>query len=262
MSNLPIMLNLQGMVLLIMLAGFLARKLSIINPVVRKHLTDLLLIIILPCNIVDVFAQESSEGISISVFLQLLLISASGHLFSILLGRLIYPMAQPGQQKILRFATCFSNANFFGLPIIEGLYGAIGVLYLSVAMIPLRLLLWSYGLRMFQKEPQDGGPAWKGFLKALRHPCIIAVFIGIIVMAASIQLPSFLGTTINRIGNCTTPVSLIVVGSILAEADPKKLVNKLVLYVSFVRLLLIPLLLFAILRLIGIDPLITGVCTS
>jgi predicted permease len=260
MSNLTVLLNLQGMVLLMMLAGYLARRLDILTPASRKSLTDLLLYIILPCNIVDVFAQESGSGVPFSVFLQLLLISAAAHLIAILLGFALYPMAEGDQKKILRFATAFSNANFFGLPIIEGLYGSQGVLYLAVFMIPLRLLLWSYGLHMFQ-EKIEPGPGRAGFLSALLHPCIVAVFLGALVMALSIPLPEFFGKTINRIGNCTTPVSLMVVGTILAEADLKKLANKLVLYLTFVRLLLIPLALLAVLRLLHVDPMITGVST-
>lgn len=72
-------------------------------------------------------------------------------------------------------------------------------------------------------------------------------------------LPVFLSKTLHYVGDCTTCVSMLVIGSILAEIQLHELNVKRILYYCAVRLLLIPLVVLGVLTLLHIDTLVTGV---
>ncbi len=64
-------------------------------------------------------------------------------------------------------------------------------------------------------------------------------------MLFKIRIPGFVAIQIEALSNCTMALSMIVIGGILAEIDIRKVFNKLTLYFSFIRLILIPLLVMA-----------------
>lgn len=97
--------------------------------------------------------------------------------------------------------------------------------------IPLRFIMWTAGLSLFTNISH------KGALKKLAcHPCIIAVFVGFLLMVLPIELPDFLTSSLNAMSSCTTPVSMLVIGSILALAPIRSLFSLPVLYFTALRL--------------------------
>lgn len=155
---------------------------------------------------------------------------------------------------MLRYGVICSNAGFLGNPIAESVFGSQGLLFASVALIPLRFAMWSSGLKLFTKT--DGKSTAK---KLLTHPCIIAVAVGFVLMLTQVKLPAFFLKALTGIGSCNTAVSMIVIGSILAEIRIKEILNKELFYFSVIRLIGIPLAVLGILKLFPIDNLVTGV---
>jgi predicted permease len=64
---------------------------------------------------------------------------------------------------------------------------------------------------------------------------------------------------IANIGNTVSPISMIVVGAILADVNIKTIFEKSVFYIAGVRLLLLPLLTIGIISVFNLDPTISGV---
>ncbi len=93
----------------------------------------------------------------------------------------------------------------------------------------------------------------------MTHPCIIAVFIGFFLMLTQIKLPGFMLKTLSGIGSSNTAISMIVIGSILAEIHVKEILDKDLFYYSAIRLIAIPAFVLVILKLFGVDSLVTGV---
>ena len=115
--------------------------------------------------------------------------------------------------------------------------------------------MWSAGVSFFTESP-DKKTLVK---KVVTHPCIVACMIGIIVMGLQITLPDFLFDTINNIGKCTTAITMILIGAILSEADLKTMVTKTTAAFSLLRLIIIPLMVFAGCLLTRMPMLVTGV---
>ena len=68
----------------------------------------------------------------------------------------------------------------------------------------------------------------------MTNPCIVAVYTGAILMGSGISLPTFLEDTISGISSCNTPLSMMLVGMMLAEMNPKGLLTKSVAFYTFV----------------------------
>ena len=76
--------------------------------------------------------------------------------------------------------------------------------------------------------------------KILTHPCIIATEIGMVLMVTQFRMPVFLSRTISSLGECTTAVTMVFIGTILAENGAKNLVSRLTVIFSVIRLVVIP----------------------
>ncbi|MDD3363100.1 MAG: AEC family transporter [Hespellia sp.] len=254
--NFTDLFNLQIMMFIMMGIGFFLRKKDIITTPGKLVLTDLVIDLILPCNIISAFCMEFSKEILMQG-LAILIISCLNQVMCVILAYTLYRKFPKEQKMVLQYGTICSNAGFLGNPVAEGIYGPIGLLYASIYLIPQRIIMWSAGVSFFTESPNKKTLA----KKVLTHPCIVAVLIGIVLMVSQIQLPVFLGNTIDNIGDCTTAIVMILIGAILAEADIKTMVTKTTAGYSLLRLIIIPVIVLIGCKLAGMSALVTGLST-
>lgn len=254
MVDIHSLIDLQLTIFLLMLAGYVMTKLKILPPESKKPLTDLVIDFILPCNIIVSFMIEMNRDILISCF-SVFAASIIIQLFAAFAGKFFYHVKNNDELAVLKYGTICSNAGFIGNPVVEGLYGAQGLLYASIYLIPQRIVMWSAGVSCF--TPARGKDVIK---KVITHPCIIAVFIGFIIMLLPFSLPSGIVKTLKTASSCTTALSMIVIGHILAGINPKTIISRLNLYYCFIRLIVFPLIVFAGCRIFSPDTLVTSVC--
>ncbi len=234
--------------------GILVKKLKIVNETGQKNITDLIIYVILPCNIVKSFMVEFSIDL-INTFIGIFLISIYIQGLCMFLGRILYKNIEPRKRKCFQYATICSNAGFLGNPVAEGIFGTMGLTLASIYLIPQRVVMWSAGLSIFTESPSKK----KLFQKVITHPCIIACGIGLALLFSQFQLPSFMVSSIQSLSNCNTALSMMVIGMILADVDYKTIVDKNVIYFTFIRLIIIPILVYIPCKLFHIDSLVTGV---
>ncbi len=247
MSNL---LNLQITIFCLMLSGYILTKTKVLSADARKPLSNLLINFILPCNIITSFMMEFNQKILMDC-LAIFIVSVCLQTFVVISSKYFYPNTDAGKLPVLRYGTIVSNAGFMGSPIAQGLYGDQGLLYASIYLIPLRAVMWSFGVTCFT------GAKGKGVLKKIvTHPCIVAVFLGMILMVAQIQLPKGIEQTIRYAGNANTALSMIVIGNILAEVKASEIFDKQAGWFCIVRLVIIPLLVLTGCKLAGVDELV------
>lgn len=250
MSNL---LNLQITIFCLMLAGYILTKTKVLSAEARKPLSNLLINFVLPCNIITSFIMEFNRKIMMDC-LAILIVSVCIQTFAIFTSKYYYPKTEPPKMSVLRYGTIVSNAGFMGNPIAQGLYGDLGLLYASIYLIPMRAVMWSFGVTCFT------GTQGKGVLKKiLTHPCIVAVFLGMILMITQIQLPTGIEQTIRYAGNANTALSMIVIGNILAEVKASEILDLKAWWFCFVRLAMIPLIVLICCHFAGIDELVKQV---
>ena len=243
--------EMQIVLLCLILVGLLCAKARLVEEQGRSTLSDLILNVFLPCNILSSFFETSrSELPSLGI---VFIISTGTLTLCFLLAKyLLYRKAGAEQKKVLIYATIISNASFLGNPVIESIYGHGALIYSAAFILPLRVALWTVGISLFAETKV-------GIKKLLFHPCLVATYLGFLVMVTGFSTPPLLSRLVFSLGDCTTPVSMIVVGSILGMVKPKQLFTPLTLYYTFIRLVLIPLALMGILFIFRPGPMIQGV---
>ena len=248
-------LNQQLVLLLLVLVGFIVKKLRILNRESEKAVSSLLVNVLLPCNIIQSFLGEitiSAEFVKSCILA--ILIAACIQIVSVFAGKLLFHRFPQEKQAILRYGLICSNSSFVGMPIAETLYGSLGVLYTSLFQIPIRFTMWTAGLSLFTNVNKKDA-----FKKLATHPCIVSIFIGIVLMLTRAELPKFLGDTVYSISKTTVPISMITVGYIMADADVKSLFSKSILYYTAVRLIAFPLLVYGALKLLHTEALLVNI---
>ena len=253
MINLNRLLELQGMMFLLIIIGIILKKKNVVTNEGKRVITDLLINVILPCNIINSFCVEFNKDILIG-FLKIFVIAILIQLGCLLISKIIYNWTSEEKKSVLQYATLCSNAGFLGNPIAENVYGSQGLAYASIYLIPQRIVMWTAGISCFTKA------RGKSVVKTvLTHPCIIAVAVGLTIMIFQIPLPLFIQNTVKSLGGCTMAISMILIGTILSEVNFFSVVNKMSIFYTVVRLVLIPFLVFIFCMIFHIDQLTTGV---
>lgn len=229
--------------------GFLVRKLNVVSLQGQKSLTNLVVDVILPCNILKAFLTADVAAIR-NDGLWVFGISLVFHIFCIFYGRLVFRRPPEGTRKCRRFAAMCSNAGFMGIPVAEGLFGLEGIALANVFLIPMRFFMWSFGIAIF-----SGSHDWKGTLKkVLTHPCIVAVILGITGMLLRVRLPELVMKPLDYLNACNTAMSMLIIGMILARIELRQFLDPSVLLFSAHRLIILPALVYGACLLLPVSP--------
>mgnify|MGYP000857558105 CR=1 FL=1 len=253
-----IVINQVIILFLIMIIGFYAKKRDIINQETRKKLSEILVRITLPAMIIYSYNQEFSQELLQNSWI-MIIYSFGIHIFTAIISGFIFNKFPKNIKDILKFATVYSNCGYMGLPILEALYGKIGIFYASMYITAYNVFTWTNGVMIFTGEKNA-----KAFKKALLNPGIIAVFAGMIIFIFSIKLPYPVLKTCEILGTMTTPLSMLIIGSLIADVNFKELFSGWALYyISVIRLIILPLFVLMVLKLSGInDTTLLGACVA
>lgn len=247
--------NIQGTLFLMILVGALVKKLGIVDEAGRRCLTDLCINVIIPCNILKSCLIDIDPSVLRACGI-LLAVALAIQFVSVALNQVLYKKYPDAQRKVLQYCTLVSNGGFLGNGVAEGVYGTLGLLYASMYLIPMRIVMWSAGTSYFV----SGGTDKKKVLRnILTHPCLVAVYIGMAIMLLHIPLPALLHDTIVGIGNCNTALTMFIIGTILVDVPLLTIVNPTTLWISALRLIVLPAIAWGISFLMGLEPVATGV---
>ncbi len=254
MAGLSELINLQLQMFVLIVVGIILQKSGILGKSGRTVLTDVLLYFVLPCNIIKSFQMEFTKD-ALARFALVFIASALVQVISFIFSRILYRKEPERHKKVLQYVTIVSNGGFLGLPVTEEVFGAEGLMYASIFLIPMRIMMWTSGISCFTGE-SDKKAAFK---KVLRHPCIVAVYIGMFLLVTQLTLPAFLQKTISGAGGATTTISMIVIGSILSEVDVRKVIDLQVCKCVLVRLIILPLCALGLAKVMHLNSLLAGV---
>ena len=247
------MVNAQMILLLYLAVGMYCRMKNIIDDHAKGKLTDLVLKITLPCMIFASFNRPLTPDVLQKTAL-VLLVALCIALLSFIGGKFLYYRYPHERKCILQYCTLVNNSGFLGMPMVSSVYGAEGLLYASFFIIPNRIMMWSAGLSLFTQS--DFKSKCKNILL---NPGIIACFLGLARQLLLIPLPGFLDSTIGNIGSTTSPLSMMIIGTMLVGVSWKSLLEPSIFYLGAVRLIALPLIALVIMKLLGFEPMLTGV---
>ena len=234
--------------------GYLANRRGFLNAEINRKLTDMVLEITLPLMIVG-SVITGDELPARSVILSTLKVAVVFYGMAILAALVVARLlgGTPGQRGVGRCALVFPTMIFIGYPMVVAVFGPEALLYAVILTLPYDILAYTVGALMLGGK---AGVDWK----QLTSPCVVAAVLALILALCRVQLPTVAGELMNFVGNITGPLSLLVVGSLLAELPIGKVFADVRLWaLTAVRLLVLPALLWLILRNMELAPLVLGV---
>ncbi|HZK34385.1 MAG TPA: AEC family transporter [Bacillota bacterium] len=236
---------------LVLLVGTYLSKRKIITEEVTNKLSTLLINVAMPMLIVSSFNFDFDREMLYNAGM-VFVGSVIAHVLAMLISQLVYRKYPSRLKGVLKFCTVFSNCGFMGYPVLESIYGQIGIFYGSIFIIPFHIFSLSYGIIVF--TGQDKKNTFKNLKKILTHPGIIAVAIGMVLFLFSIRLPGPIQEATEMVGSLNSPLAMIIVGALLAKYKLREIIKGFPIYLaSLMRLIVVPLLLYGIMRFINMS---------
>ena len=189
------------------LGGFIFAKIFKVTENERKFLSKLLMYFINPCMVLNSFNREFESQklllLGIVVILSLII-----HVMMIVLG------VFTTKQKIDRLAIAFTNCGFIGIPLIRGVFGDEGIIFLMGYLAVFNILVWTYGYYQLSGKIN--------LIKVITNPNIVAVIFGIILFCMPFTLPQVIARPLYMVADTNTAICMILVGVLLADFHPSQ----------------------------------------
>lgn len=169
------------------------------------------------------------------------------YIISIPLGKLI--KVRPERRGTFRAMFSLSNTIFIGVPINLALFGEKSIADVLLYYIANTIFFWTIGIYCIRN---DAGETSKLFsvesLKKIVSPTLIAFIFSIILILLNISLPGFIMDCCKYMGNLTTPLSMLFIGSTVYSINIRNIKpDKDVIFVLIGRFIISPLTIAAIL---------------
>ncbi len=157
-----------------------------------------------------------------------------------------------------RMLTIFSNVGFIGIPFASAVLGPKSLIFVSICGLVYNVIIYTYGIASLKavslrQHPGESGNVTSGSgfsLRSMFNSGMILSVLTIVVYLADIKVPGMVNTTLTYIANCTTFLSMIVLGTSVAQMVPKEVFTKWRLYVFLVlRQILLPIGLIFVMKL-------------
>lgn len=238
--------------------GYFLFKMKILDVELNKRLTTLLLTVTTPALIIS-SVLSTTEYLLFTDILFVFLVGIIVYIVLPILGFILVKIMRIPlpQQGLYIFMTVFSNIGFMGFPVMKAIFGNDAVFYTAIFNMLFNLLVFSVGTGIMG---YGTGRKMKFNPKDLLSPGVIASLVALVIYMAKIQFPDVISSTVTMIGDITTPIAMLIIGSTLANIPLKEVFSELRIYpYTLIKQVIIPILAYPILRLFIQDPLILGV---
>ena len=155
------------------------------------------------------------------------------------------------RQPVFELLMSMGNNMFIALPIVQTIYGATAAFYVALSCLPFNVLLYTYGV--YRLKSGHGAVGLR--VKEIFSMPLCATILSMLILLLHIPVPGAVRSLISAMSGATMPLSMMVIGASLGSVSLLDAFKNGRLYLaSAVRLLLIPVLIWALLRLFITDP--------
>ena len=240
MENLATVATQVAILFALIAVGFVCRRAKLLNDSSVTGLVNILLIIVTPCLVVDVFQRPFDPG-KMQALSVAFAVSLAAHIAMIALAAACFRRGDDKTRTVFKCASVFSNAGFMGIPLEQAILGDEGVFFGIVYVVVFNLVIWSWGLKIM-----GGGSGWR---KILVNPGTVGLMAGLPLFLCSVKLPEVVGRPIHMLSLLNTPIPMIVIGYYLAGSKFSRVFREPGAWTTgFLRLIACPLILIAILH--------------
>lgn len=243
-----------GTLFIYMIVGFAAGKLRWTGEGAVNTLAGLLMKIFLPCAIFASMLRSGGEDLMRDSLLILVTGVIGVGLSTAGCGLLAKKLPVPkGSKGMWAFVSMIANAGFVGLPVAQAVWGEDGLFLAAVLNCAFGFYTYSIGVKFVSADAERAvGIKWKNIL--LNH-AFIAMVAGFAVFLLRIPVSAPAADLIRSLGNCSTPLSMIVSGILISEGKFGEILRDwTALSAAVVRTFLIPLLVLPVMKWLPYPP--------
>ncbi len=248
-------------ILLLLAVGFLSRKLGYTDEVSNQRLSRIIINVaqcgLILASVMNVESPFSRSDVFLFLGLSFLL---TGFLVGLgYLTPLLLRVKGPARGTYI-FMTAFGNVGFLGMPVIGSIFGTDAVFLPALFCIPFNLFVYSIGISMVSGGAQKARFSYRAFL----NPPVIFSFAALIIFLLDIPFPEFVATSADTLGEMVLPGTLLVLGGSLGGMTFRETFTAggwRCWAQLFIKLLVIPVIVWALLRLVVHNATMLGVFT-
>lgn len=246
----------MAMLVLLMLVGYLCAKLHITGPEFNQRVNPIVINVLLPTTIINSVINVETT-LSGAVILEYIGVMTLMLLILLVISFLTPKLMRVGDESGVLFSVlAFPNNAFVGFPVVQAVFGTQAVFYASLSNIPFNIILYTIGTTQLRSSGEKQKFNWR---QLLTTP-LIATFIAVPLFLTHLHIPTVIADTFSTLSAATTPMSMIVIGTSLGGIPLKKAFGSWRVYAaSFVRLLVCPIVVWALLKLFIADPMLLGI---
>ncbi|MEG1887568.1 MAG: AEC family transporter [Oscillospiraceae bacterium] len=230
---------------LMIIPGFLMRKLKLADGNLAKGFANTILFVTQPALIIVSFIRDFDMQV-LYIAAGVLAFSFVAHTMYYIIARRCFKKTTLEMRKVLQFASIFSNAGYMGIPLIMSIIDSAAGIYASVYIIGFNVFSWSLGCLIYSED--------KSYISAKKifiNPATIPTYIGLLLFLtpANRLVPTLLVDALEMLKLTVAPMSMMMIGIRLAEAKWKGVLRDVQLIKATVmRLILFPVLLWIIMK--------------
>ena len=250
-----------GKLVLAVAIGYYLYKTGIFNVEINQKLSYFILNITMP--LLTITSMNGTDlGDSGTVMLYIVVgLAFYGVLPFIGKGFNLLTKVKKGEWPTYEACCIFSNNTFMGFPVCASLYGAGCIFYVSMFNLAFNLMYYTYGNVLFDGNRGKGKTSVREVLKAVINPGLVASLMAVVLFLLDVKLPEGLVQVCDFVGGITSPLSMVVIGSVIGSYSVGKLMKSdWRLYVlAAMRLCVFPVVTYLIMTALGFGGAMLGV---
>ena len=219
--------------------GYAFNRIKILNSETCTAMSKLIINAASPCLIFSSVVSVGSERKGEALFL--LWIGFAIYIFMAAIAFITVKLVRVPKEKFATYMCIliFGNVGFLGFPIAQSLYGSLGLFYMGILNIHFTLFAYTFGMMLM--SGRDGDGKVKVSFRTLINPGTVGVALALIFFFLEIKIPDIILEPISFIGQITSPLAMIVLGSTIAQYPLKEVFTNTRNYItSIVKLLVMP----------------------
>jgi len=229
---------------LMMALGFLLVKAHLLKAEDSRVLSVIVIYLVIPCVILKSFQIEFTEEIR-NGFLLAVGVAVAVNFVLMALTRLYAKWL--GLNPVERASIMYGNTGNLIVPLVMSVLGDEWVIYASAFMFVQLVFLWTHANCLIGG---GRGISWK---KLFTNVNLIAVAVGLLLLVAGIRLPPLLLETFGQLSGTVGPLSMMMIGMLLADVNWKRvLTGKRLYFVTALKMAVTPLLILALFKCSGL----------
>jgi predicted permease len=247
------------------LIGFVANKVGWLPSESGKYLSKIVVNIAAPCAVLQSMSAQKMSGGAVVFVLEIIALSFGVYfvswLCSLPVGALLRVRME--EKGVYRSFVIFSNNGFMGFPIVLAVFGTAGLFYIILSNMAAIILQYTLCVSLIKKDaaailghkPRKG--SMRSRLKAVFDVPLDAALVSLAIYLLQIPVPEGLREVFASVGAMMAPLSMIIIGIQLAQSSFRDVaLNPRLIAACALRLVIVPCLVFLVLKPFDIDSLV------